>query len=105
LLPTKLHDFADVFSKIKASVLPPHRPYDIKIELEPGKSPPFGPLYSLSRDEQKLLREWLDDQLSRGLITPSTSPAASPVLFAKKKDGSLRLCVNYRGLNGITIKN
>jgi hypothetical protein len=104
-LPIEFHDFADVFSKVKASVLPPHRPYDIKIELQPGKQPPFGPMYSLSRDEQKLLREWLDDQLTKGVIRPSKSPAASPVLFAKKKDGSLRLCVDYRGLNSITIRN
>lgn len=59
----------------------------------------------MSREELKVLREWLDDNLHKGFIQQSSSPAAAPVLFVKKKDGSLRLCVDYRGLNAITIKS
>lgn len=104
-LPPEIRDFRDVFDRRNASKLPPHRPWDLKIELLEGKSPPFGPLYSLSQFEMKVLREWLDDQLARGLIRPSQSSAASPILFIKKKNGLLRLCVDYRGLNAITRRN
>ena len=70
-----------------------------------GTNPGFGPIYSLSTVEQQALREYLDDNLQKGFITPSESPAGSPILFVKKKDGSLRLCVDYRKLNNITVKN
>src|SRR5690606_7659833 len=80
-------------------------PYDHAIPLKEGFTPPFGPLYSLSHNELKTLREWLDDNLSKGFIRASSSPAGAPILFVKKKDGSLRLCVDYRGINEGTIKN
>jgi len=86
-------------------VLPPHRPYDHKIQLEPGTTPPFGPLYTLSETELKALDEYIKENLTKGYIQASTSPAGAPILFVKKRDGSLRLCVDYRGLNKITIKN
>lgn len=104
-VPSCYHDLLAAFSKTRADTLPPHRPYDLSIDLEPGKSPPFGPLYSLSEVELKALREWLDDNLSKGFIRASQSPAGAPILFVKKKDGSLRLCVDYRALNNMTIKN
>jgi hypothetical protein len=68
-------------------------------------SPPFGPLYSLSEPELKELSKWIQENLSKGFIHGSQSPAGALILFVKKKDGSLRLCVDYRGLNRITIKN
>lgn len=105
LVPTVYHDLLAAFSKQRADTLPPHRPYDLAIDLEEGKSPPFGPLYSLSELELKALSEWLDENLLKGFIRPSKSPAAAPILFVKKKDGTLRLCVDYRALNAITIKN
>ncbi|KAE8222388.1 hypothetical protein CF319_g4403 [Tilletia indica] len=105
LVPPQYHDLLDAFSKAKADRLPPHRPHDHAIELEPNTQPPFGPLYSLSDPELKALRTWLDENLAKGFIRPSTSPAGAPILFVKKKDGSLRLCVDYRGLNRATIKN
>lgn len=77
----------------------------MSIDLEEGKSPPFGPLYSLSELELKALSEWLEENLSKGFIRSSRSSAGAPILFVKKKDGSLRLCVDYRALNNITIKN
>ena len=104
-VPAEYHEFADVFSAADAEALPPHRPYDHTIDLEEGAAPPYGPIYSMSETELKALREYLDDMLGKGFIRPSNSPAGAPILFAKKKDGSLRLCVDYRGLNAITRKN
>ncbi|SOV07075.1 uncharacterized protein UDID_18713 [Ustilago sp. UG-2017a] len=103
IIPQEYHQYLDVFSRVKADKLPPHRTYDHQIPLEEGKSPPFGPIYSLSEHELKTLREYLEENLAKGFISPSDSPAASPILFIKKKDGSLCLCVDYRGLNQITI--
>ena len=105
LVPAPYHDFLPLFQKSLADKLPPHRPYDHVIPLKEGFTPPFGPLYSLSHNELKALREWLDDNLSKGFIRASSSPAGAPILFVKKKDGSLRLCVDYRGINEGTIKN
>ncbi|SOV05166.1 uncharacterized protein UDID_17854 [Ustilago sp. UG-2017a] len=105
IIPQEYHQYLDVFSRVKADKLPPHRTYDHQIPLEEGKSPPFRPIYSLSEHELKTLREYLEENLAKGFISLSDSPAASPILFVKKKDGSLRLCVDYRGLNRITIRN
>src|SRR6202021_2579006 len=105
LIPPEFHDFADVFSKKEAQKLPEHRPYDLRIELEEGKTPPFGTVYNLSPAELKVLKEYIDDNLAKGFIRHSRSPAGAPILFVKKKDGSLRLCVDYRGINNITVKN
>ena len=104
-VPTKYHDYLDVFSPDEVKRLPDHRPYDINIELEEGKTPPFGPIYSLSQDERKALFEYIEHNLEKGFIRRSTSSAASPILFIKRKTGDLRLCVDYRGLNAITKKN
>ena len=104
-VPPEYHEFADVFSKSKADTLPEHRPYDLKINLEDGAVPPLGPIYSLSQLELETLREYIDENLRSGFIRPTNSPCGAPVLFVKKKDGSLRLCVDYRGLNKITRKD
>lgn len=105
-LPAKYHSFAEIFRDKEVETLAPHRPqHDIKIEIEDGKSPPFGTIYSLSADERTVLHNYIQDMLRRGFIRPSTSPAASPVLFVKKSNGALRLCVDYRGLNNITKRN
>jgi hypothetical protein len=104
-VPEDYHEFADVFSKVRADTLPPHRPFDLKITLDEGASPPVGTIYSLSQTELQALREFIDENLSIGFIRPSTSPHGAPVLFVKKKDGSLRLCVDFRGLNRISKKD
>ena len=88
-LPPEFQDFADVFSPKEAERLPPHRPYDHDIKLQEGKVPPFGPLYPMSREELKALKEWIEENLKKGFIRPSSSPAASPVLFVKKPGGGL----------------
>jgi hypothetical protein len=104
-LPEKYKDFVDVFEKINADQLPAHSPYDCPIDLEEGHSPPFGPIYGLSEPELQALRDYLTENLAKGFIQHSKSPAGAPILFVKKKDGSLRFCVDYRGLNKITKKN
>ena len=88
-----------------ARALPIHQPWDHEIRLEPGKQPTFGPIYALSEKELGTLRKYLDENLKKGFIQKSESPAGYPILFVPKKDGSLRLCVDYRKLNDITIKN
>ena len=98
-VPAEYHEFLPLFSETLAKNLPPHWPYDHKIPLREGFTPPFGPLYSMSRTELQRLKEWLEENLSKGFIKASSSPAALPILFVKKTDlGSLRLCVDYRGL-------
>lgn len=104
-IPPEYADFADVFDKAKADSLPEHRDFDMKIELEEGKSPPLSRIYPLSPKEQQALREWLDENIANGFVSPSNSPHGAPILFVPKKDGSLRLCVDFRGLNSITKKD
>jgi hypothetical protein len=105
VVPPEYHAYADVFSEGVAKELPPHRPYDHPIDIEEGETPPFRKMYNMSELELKSLKDYLDDMLGKGFIRPSSSSAGAPVLFARKKDGSLRLCVDYRGLNRVTKKN
>ena len=104
-IPEVYSDFTDVFSKAKAGSLAPHQPYDLKIVTPNGVVPPHGRMYLLSETETKALREFLNEHLASGFIRPSRSPHGTPVLFVKKRDGSLRLCVDFRGLNKITQKD
>jgi len=67
-VPSEYHEFADVFSKTKAEVLPPHRPYDLKINLKEGAQPLVGPIYSLSASEQEALKEFIEKNLTTGFI-------------------------------------
>ena len=101
-----MEQYADVFSDKEFPELPDHRPgIDLDLELVEDSAPPFGPIYSLSRDEEKSLREYIEKASAAGLIQESKSPAGSPVMFVKKPDGSLRLCVDYRALNRVTKTN
>jgi hypothetical protein len=88
-VPTEYHDLADVFSNKRANTLPAHQPYDLKIELEDGATPPFSPIYSLSQFELRTLRYFIDEHIANGFIHPTQSPSGALVLFIKKKDGSL----------------
>ena len=104
-IPSEYHDYADVFSKSKADTLPPHRPYDLKINLEEGTSPPLGPIYSLSLAELTALHEFIDEHLKSCFIHPTNSPYGAPILFIKKKNGQLQLCMDFCGLNQIMKKD
>lgn len=86
-------------------MLPKHHTLEHRIDLEPGTSPPWGPIYPLAERELQVLRDYLADALAKGWIRPSTSSAGAPVIFVPKKGGKLRLCVDYRGLNRITKKD
>lgn len=105
IVPKEYHQYLDVFDKKSANMLPEHRSFDHHIPLEEGKNPPFGPIYNLSEKELEALCEYLDENLKKGFIRLSKSPAGAPILFVKKKDGSLRMCIDYWGINKITIKN
>lgn len=104
-LPQYLHEFADVFSKPASEQLPPHRPQDHDIRLQAGQPLPSRKSYGMTRDELAAAKKYIDENLAKGFIRPSTSPCASPVVLAKKPGGGLRFCVDYRALNAITIKN
>jgi hypothetical protein len=104
-VPSEYHQYLPLLSEAEANKLPPHHPYDHRIPLKDNFTPPFSPIYPLSRTELEALRKWLDENLSKGFICASSSPAGVPILFVKKGDGSLRLCVDYRGLNKGTIEN
>jgi len=67
-VPSEYHKFASIFSKTKAEVLPPHHPYDLKINLEEGAQPPVGPIYSLLASEQEALKEFIEENLNTGFI-------------------------------------
>ncbi|RVW22844.1 Transposon Ty3-I Gag-Pol polyprotein [Vitis vinifera] len=97
-------EFADVFPK-ELPCLPPHREMDFSIELYPGTDPISIAPYRMAPVELKELNIQLQELQTKGFIRPSTSPWGAPVLFVKKKDGSLRLCVDYRKLNRVTVKN
>jgi hypothetical protein len=104
-IPLDYHAYADVFNNSLSSKLAEHWPYDMKINLEEGTSPPLGLIYSLSETEMVALQKFLAENLKSGFIAPSRSPHGAPILFVKKKDGSLRLCVDYQRLNRVTKKD
>src|SRR5258708_26593085 len=84
---------------------PMHWPYDLKINLEEGTKPFHRPISSLLPPELTVLREFLEENTKNGFICPSKSPWGSPVLFVKKKDSSLCLCINFHTLNRVTEKD
>ena len=104
-LPRQFHDLRDVFSKAASDTLPPHRKYDLKIELEGEHNLGFSPLHQYSAEELRTCKQYLIDNLSKGFIDESQCPFAAPILFARKSDGGLRFCVDYRKLNAITRKD
>ncbi|KAF8748181.1 Retrotransposon gag protein [Rhizoctonia solani] len=103
-VPSEYHQYAKVFGEEEFNKLPPHRHYDIGIELT-EEGPLNSPLYSMTDAESATLKDWLRDKLKAGKIRPSKSSISSPVMFVPKKDGSRRLVVDYRRLNNRTKKN
>lgn len=98
-----LREFTTVFHIHEG--LPQSRPEDMKIETTPSAKIPFRPLSRLSPPELDALKLKLEELLAKGWIQPSKSPYGASVLFVKKKDGGLRMCVDYRALNNITVKD
>ncbi|KAG7593905.1 hypothetical protein ISN45_Aa01g026930 [Arabidopsis thaliana x Arabidopsis arenosa] len=97
------NEFTDVFEAVRG--LPPDRSDPFTIELEPGTTPISKAPYRMAPAEMAELKKQLEELLDKGFIRPSSSPWGAPVLFVKKKDGSFRLCIDYRGLNKVTVKN
>ncbi|GJV75762.1 putative reverse transcriptase domain-containing protein [Tanacetum coccineum] len=97
-------DFPEVFPDDLPG-LPPPRQVEFKIDLVPGAAPVARAPYRLAPSEMKELSEQLRELLEKGFIRPSSSPWGAPVLFVKKKDGSFRMCIDYRELNKLTVKN
>ncbi|GKF62782.1 hypothetical protein Tco_0182836 [Tanacetum coccineum] len=96
--------FLEVFPKDLPD-LPPTRQVEFQIDLIPGAAPVARAPYRLAPSEMKELSEQLKELFDKGFIRPSSSPWEAPVLFVKKKDGSFRMCINYRELNKLTVKN
>ncbi|TYK29806.1 ty3-gypsy retrotransposon protein [Cucumis melo var. makuwa] len=99
-----VRDYSDVFPQ-ELPGLPPHREIEFAIELEPGTASISRAPYRMAPAELKELKVQLQELLDKGFIRPSVSPWGSPVLFVKKNDGSMRLCIDYRELNKVTVKN
>jgi transposase InsO family protein len=105
LIPAEYHDLWKAFSKVESDTLAPHRPYDHRIELEAENTLGFSPLRQHSIQELMAAKKYIEENLHKGFIEPSQAPFASPILFSRKADGSLRFCVDYRKLNALTRKD
>ncbi|CAI7856914.1 unnamed protein product [Closterium sp. NIES-54] len=100
-----IQQYPDIFPDDLPPGLPPERPEDHKIQLEPGTQPTVRTQWRLTQPELEELRSQIDSLLEKGFIRASTSPFAAPILFTPKKDGGLRMCIDYRALNRVTIKS
>ncbi|KAK3559100.1 hypothetical protein QTP86_004111 [Hemibagrus guttatus] len=103
-VPHIYEDFREVFSEERAACLPLHRAWDCAIDLLPNTSPSRGRVYPLSLPEAKAMEEYIEEALAVGHTRPSTSPAAPGFFFVGKKDGGLCPCIDYRGLDAITVR-
>jgi hypothetical protein len=99
-----VHEYPDIFLDDLPG-MPPDRDIEFIIELQPGTAPISKKSYRMPPNELAELKIQLQDLLDKDFIRPSASPWGCPALFVKKKDNSLRLCVDYRPLNAVTIKN
>ncbi len=88
-----------MFEKKNLNTLFKHQPYNCTIDFEEEAQPPFKPIHNLSQDELVAFCEYIDENFKKGFIRHSKSPTSALILFVKKKDGSLRICANYYGLN------
>lgn len=103
-IPEEYQDLREVFSKTRATCLPPHCPWDCAIDRFSGATPPRRRIYSLSVAETQALEDYIQEALQQGFLLTSTSPALAGFFFVAKKDGGLIPCIDYRGLNDITKK-
>jgi hypothetical protein len=99
-----VYEFLDVFPE-ELPGMPPNHEIEFVIELVPGTGPIFKRPYRMVANQLPELKEQLQELLDKGYIRPSASPWEAPVMFVPKKDGTQRMCVDYRSLNEVTIKN
>ena len=99
-----VNEFMDVFPD-ELPGMPPTRDFEFTIDLVPGAGPISKAPYRMAPAEMEELRKQVEELLEKGYIRPSVSPWGAPVLFVRKKDGSMRLCIDYRELNKVTMKN
>src|SRR5258706_1655428 len=105
-VPEKFSKFIPIMTTEAASKLPKHGTFNHTIELKDGTTPPWGPIYPLNEVEKAELRKWLKKMTEMGAVRPSKSSCSSLMLFVPKGHGrGLRLCIDYRGLNKVTIPN
>ena len=105
-VPSEYVDFADIFFLKLATELPEYMGInDHIIELVDDQQPPYSPIYSPSSIKFEIFKAYIENNLVNGFIRPSKSPAGAFILFDKKPDDSLRLYMDYQGLNNLTIKN
>ena len=104
-IPAVYADLSEAFSEEAANELPNHGSADMKIEFKEGQEPRNTGLRPMSPIELEELRRYLEENLGKGWIRRSKSPVSAPIVFAKKKDGSIRFCVDYRNLNNVTVRN
>src|SRR6201747_2698826 len=104
-LPKEYLNYADLFLPATAEKLPPRRTFDHAIDLKEGTTPPWGPIYKLSAAQLDALQTYLNEMMEQGKIRPSMAPCGAPILFVPKPNGGWRLCIDYRGLNKVTVSN
>ena len=105
LIPPEYHDLLEVFREDRARSLPPHRPYDCAIDLQPGTPLSSSRLYNLSKPEREAMETYIQESLATGIFRPSSSPPlGAGFFFVAKKDKTLCPCIDFRGLNNITCK-
>ena len=97
-------EFSDVFPE-ELPGIPPKREVDLSITVVHGTTPISRAPYRMAPIELKALQTQLQEILDKGFIRPSVSPSGAPVLFVKKKDDTLRMCIDYRQINKVTMKN